>query len=314
MPCTMERLLELRADAFSDDVAITDEMCEWTEERAVSYFENGGVTDISDRTPPPPATQPLRILSFHGGGANKALNAMQMARLKGALVNAKVDYLEGTRKWKDENIDPMLRKMFGDGPYYGWYGVENDSIYDMHDAMNYVNAMMDPSVNFTYLEYDEALDRVEAHMQANGPYDVLAGFSQGAIMITMLTARTLQRGKKPSWKCNVLLSALPPRASPYAPIFPRGEGLGNPMHIVPPIGAAIPCVACMGERDQYFKYGQQGLKSIYGPSLKWFEHTGGHETAKDPEVNGRLADAIWRAVGFEPPSRAEWAKAQVPRS
>ena len=127
-------------------------------------------------------------------------------------------------------------------------------------------------------------------------------------------SRTLQRGKKPSWKCNVLLSALPPRASPYAPIFPRGDGLGNPMHIVPPIGAAIPCVACMGERDQYFKYGQQGLKSIYGPSLKWFEHTGGHETAKDPEVNGRLADAIWRAVGFEPPSRAEWAKAQVPRS
>ena len=51
----------------------------------------------------------------------------------------------------------------------------------------------------------------------------------------------------------------------------------------------------MGRQDPFAPYGRQGLGSIYG-ALEWFEHGGGHETAKEAEVNSEVAEAIWRAV------------------
>ena len=72
------------------------------------------------------------------------------------------------------------------------------------------------------------------------------------------------------------------------------------MHTTPPI-VDFPCIACMGAKDQYYSYGQPGLRSIYG-KLQWYEHGGGHETAKEPEINDKVAAAIWRAAGWEPPS------------
>jgi len=314
----MERVLALRADAFADDVDVSEAMLSWDESRLVAFFESGGeAPDICDApaaviTPPlpepVPLSRPLRLLSLHGGGGNKAINMMQMARMKRALDPCTIEYLEGTREWKKESIDPMLLKMFPNTPFWGWYGVENDSGQNHNSGKSYADAMLDPSVTFTYFDYDEALDRLDAliderERQGNG-FDALVGFSQGGIMVTMLTARRLQRatygeGKLPSWRCNVLLSALPPRATTYAPIYPKQ---GTPLHTSPPI-ATFPCVSCIGVKDQYFEYGKRGLRSIYG-QLKWFEHAGGHETAKEPELNEAVAEAIWRSAGYVRPSQA----------
>ena len=313
---SMERVLELRADAFADDVDVSDAMLSWSEERLTHFFESGGedagggeaTEPPAPSQPLPPPDRPLRILSLHGGGGNKSINQMQMARLKSTLgaTNCTFDYLEGTRVWKDEEVDPNLKRMFGDGPYYGWYGVTNSKVpnggqVNQINDPNYGQTLMDPSITFTYFEYEEALNRLEAHIESNGPYDLLSGFSQGAIMVTMLTARRLQRAAKgegppPSWKANLLLSALPPRASPYAPIFPPD---GTPMHRTPPI-ASFPAIACMGRKDGFFSYGEDGLRSIYG-KLQWFEHEGGHATAREAEVNDALAKAVWQAAGFSPP-------------
>ena len=220
MPLSLARIEEIQGENFADDVEIEFEtMQHWTEEELAAFFVSGDV---------PPPSRPLRVLSLHGGGTNKKVNSMQLARLKRALgppEAAAVDYFEGSRVWKDEEVSPFIMKMFGPGPYFGFYGVENDR-GALTGTPEYMEALMDPSASFVYLEYDSALDKLEAYMAANGPYDVLIGFSMGAIMITMLTARTLQRAAKgecapPTWRCNVLLSALPPRASPYATVAPR---------------------------------------------------------------------------------------------
>ena len=305
----MEKILELRADAFADDVDVTDSMLQWSEERIIRFFEAGGVEPPAAPAAAaapwpelPPPQLPLRVLSLHGGGSNMTVNKMQVARLKRTLGPNDVvefDFLNGTREQKAENIDPAVTRMFGKGPYYGWYGVEN---LEAPGATYPPELLMDPKANFRYLVYEEALDRLEAHIEENGPYHVLCGFSQGAIMITMLTARRLQRaargeGPPPSWRCNLLLSALPPRASPYAPMFPQG---GTPYHVTPPI-ETVPCIACMGQKDQFYAYGEKGLKSIY-KQLQWFEHASGHECAKEPEVNQRVASAVWSTVGMAPPA------------
>ena len=39
---SMERVLELRSDAYAEDVEVTEEMVEWSEARLVRWFENGG--------------------------------------------------------------------------------------------------------------------------------------------------------------------------------------------------------------------------------------------------------------------------------
>jgi len=221
---SMERLLELRAAAFADDVEVHAAMLSWDEQRLSTYFESGGKASA-----PPPPQRSLRVLSLHGGGGNRNVNAMQVSRLRRALGPPDVvhfDFLEGDHAWKSENIDPRLVQLFGPGPYWGWYGVENASGHGQNDRDAYVKAMMDPAVGFEYIGYEAALDRLERHISEHGPYDALVGFSQGAIMVTMLTARALQRvargeGAPPAWACNVLLSALPPRASPYATVAPR---------------------------------------------------------------------------------------------
>ncbi|EOD14794.1 hypothetical protein EMIHUDRAFT_197363 [Emiliania huxleyi CCMP1516] len=253
---SMERLLELRAAAFADDVEVHAAMLSWDEERLSTYFESGGKASA-----PPPPQRSLRVLSLHGGGGNRNVNAMQVSRLRRALGPPDVvhfDFLEGDHAWKSENIDPRLVQLFGPGPYWGWYGVENASGHGQNDRDAYVKAMMDPAVAFEYIGYEAALDRLERHISEHGPYDALVGFSQGAIM---------------------------------APIFPPG---GSPLHASPPI-ARLPAIACMGRQDPFAPYGRQGLGSIYG-ALEWFEHGGGHETAKEAEVNSEVAEAIWRAV------------------
>lgn len=130
----MARVLEIRGEAFADDVEVTDEMCNWTEEKLIQWFESGGdaAADLSkpvaskEHVDAPlcalPPDRQLRVLSLHGGGGNKTINTMQMMRLKKAMgPRADFQFLEGTREWLTENIDPGLIRMFGkDATYLGW--------------------------------------------------------------------------------------------------------------------------------------------------------------------------------------------------
>lgn len=176
----------------------------------------------------------------------------------------------------------------------GWYGVENSAGIRSGQAHNaYTRALADPNVEFTYVGLEAALDLVERHIEQNGPYDALCGFSQGTIIITALTARRMQRAARgesapPSWRCNILLSPMPPRAGNYASIMPPPQ--------TPPLGS-FPCVACMGVQDHFYEYAKQ-VRLLYGPQMRWFEHPDGHETAKDPALNSEIAQAIWYSMGW----------------
>lgn len=161
----MERVLELRSEAFADDLECWDEMTSWSEADLVAYFESGGATlpaaaakvrchqthaaapararrpahrahrmdrpvptiqsEADAQAPassPAPLRLPVRILSLHGGGGNKTVNMMQLARLKKALgPQVQFDHINGTRQSADGDVDPRLKAMFGDGPYFGTY-------------------------------------------------------------------------------------------------------------------------------------------------------------------------------------------------
>ena len=44
-------------------------------------------------------------------------------------------------------------------------------------------------------------------------YDAVLGFSQGAVLLTLLTALRLQRGETPPWRLNVCVAGMPCAAS-----------------------------------------------------------------------------------------------------
>lgn len=299
---TRERLLALRADAFADDVEVTAEMEAWTEEACVEWFETGGANVVgASSTSEAPLHrrrpgQPFRILSLHGGGSMAKINTMQTTRLRRALGmdTHTIEYLEGTRRYPDDELDPGMKKMFGDGPYYNWYGVANDASSSQNSG-DYVQKMLDPTVTFTYTEVDPALDRLEGHIDAaeaaGQPFDVLLGFSQGCIMISMLTERRLRRQRAgtaapPSWLLNVFIAGLPPRWGPATAMPPP------PQPTIP-----FPCVATMGTDDRFYEWGKH-IKSLYGPHLEFLEHGGSHEAPKDEAVNASIAAAVRRALGL----------------
>ena len=296
---TLDRVLEIRNDHLCDDLEISQDMCNWSEEQLSTYFESGGkVQPVDSRQPP------FRFLSLHGGGANATVNRMQLARLIKAFRDEaglhgpndiEFDHVEGTREWKHK--DPMLVKMLGEkAQFFGWYGVENSADADSADGRAYVSALLDESVKFEYIDADKALDQIDAHIQQHGPYDALVGFSQGATVATMLTARTLQRaaagvGPPPSWRCNLMLSALAPRAEGVPGCF-------IPEPASPPI-PDFPCIMCIGVQDPFLEVAQKN-RLIYG-NLQWFEHSGGHEaptrSKEDAHVAAKVARAVWKACG-----------------
>ena len=62
MPLSAQELIDIRAEAFAEDVEITPDMHSWDEEKAIAYFQNGGTS-----TPPPPPLPPppLRAVSTY---------------------------------------------------------------------------------------------------------------------------------------------------------------------------------------------------------------------------------------------------------
>jgi hypothetical protein len=309
----MEELSRLQAEAMADDIEIDlERMSAWTEAQALSYFESGGTRE-------PRAPGPIRMLCLHGGGGNRKVNAMQMGRLMSLLGGshtvrvehqrhlrieheaATFNFLEGHRV--QDEVEPELKKLFGPGPYYKFYGITGDgNVEHMVPASDeWLRAMFDAQVEIRYLGVEEALDKVDAHVDAAAaagkPYDVLSGFSQGGIVVTMLTARRLERaarglGPPPSWRLNLLTASMPPRGT-------GGYAVAVPPPPAPPL-ADFPCVAMMGREDAFYEWGRH-LFAVYGPRLRWFDHDGGHEAAREPEVNAAVARAIADELGVALP-------------
>jgi predicted esterase len=226
--------------------------------QVTAYFESGGTVKPEPLTTT--SSAPLRVLCLHGGGSNKAVMTYQtreLCRLFGA--GASFDYLEGPRPFAVAEVDPQVRQLFGEGPYHCWYGVYNDG----SPQQNFLERLRDHSVNFTYSDVETAIATLEAALVERGPFDVLLGFSQGAIIISILTALRLKAAREsgappPEWRMNVLVCGMPPRDNRYIELT-----------TTPPM--EFPCIQVFGQRDPFYSYGQVPLP-LLGPSSTLCRH------------------------------------------
>ena len=137
-------------------------------------------------------------------------------------------------------------------------------------------AYFDPSSIASYIQ---ALEQLDTYVAAEGPFDGVLAFSQGATLAAMHVARKAIQApsQTPPFKCAILISC----AAVYDPVayFERGEMRilnsrldGHPIQ--------IPTVHIWGEQDP-MRDQSRDLSELCQPSLAAvFVHEGAHEVPR----------------------------------
>jgi len=230
---------------------------------------------------PKPLGRKVRILALHGGGSNANIMQFQVQALRRMLGDkAEWSFLNGGRAWKwSKGLEPTeTMQGLADGmPFYGWYGVVNDGDPDR----DYNEKLFDLSVTFTYEEVEVGVDRVMRHIQDEGPFDVLLGFSQGCIVSHLIAATLRKKGEVVPWRVSVLFNGMRVRDNRYRELFE------TPLR--------VPCVMVFGRKDEFYDYGRKSQAALYEDPVI-LEHDEGHKFPQLPprakEINKKVTELI----------------------
>uniref|UniRef100_A0A7S4RP02 Serine hydrolase domain-containing protein n=2 Tax=Alexandrium monilatum TaxID=311494 RepID=A0A7S4RP02_9DINO len=212
----------------------------------------------------------MRVLALHGGGSNANIMRFQVQTLRRMLGDrAEWSFLNGGRDWKfNQGQEPgdMMKGLADGQPFKGWYGVK----YDDDSDKPYNEKLFDLSVKFTYEEVEVGVDRVMKHMQDEGPFDVLLGFSQGCIVSHLIAAILRQRGEVVPWRISVLFNGMRVRDNRYNELFEK------------PL--SVPAVMVFGRQDEFYDYGRKSQAALYEDPVV-LEHDEGHRfPSKQPRA------------------------------
>ena len=222
--------------------------------------------------------QPIKVLCLHGAGTNNKVMQHQTKDMQKILGNKAVfHFVEGTYRWPEHKVDPVIAGLFGDGPYYGWMDAIIDPEKNETTEMPWGKAMRDPNVWITYRFRDEALQRLSDKIESDGPYDVVMGFSQGSIVTTMLTALYLKKEGKCPWKYNVQFAGFPVRDNGF-----REEYMQQKL--------AHPTLLVYGRADPFYDWGITMQRQFEAPLI--LEHAEEHRIPKDQGVIKRVCEEM----------------------
>mmetsp|Transcript_28769 Transcript_28769/g.66346 ORF Transcript_28769/g.66346 Transcript_28769/m.66346 type:complete len:240 (+) Transcript_28769:34-753(+) len=219
----------------------------------------------------------LKVLGLHGGGSNTNIMQFQTQALQRAIgKDVEWDFMNGERPWQSPIHHPVLVTLAKDMPFYGWYGV----VVDDDSDRPYEEKLFDLSVRITYEDVELAVERVMNHITENGPFDALVGFSQGCIVIHLVTAILRQRGEEIPWKLSILFCGMRVRDQRYIDLFT------TPMQ--------HPAIMVFGKQDEFYEYGKTSQMEMYEAPMV-LEHDEGH---KFPSARPR-AKEIYDAIAEE---------------
>lgn len=147
-----------------------------------------------------------------------------------------------------------------------------------------LTALSNPSAQH-YAYYDNkstpsfitALDNLEAYVEAEGPFDGVLAYSQGAGLVAMLLVRRqyLHPDKVPLFRCAILFSP----GHVFDPMMYLETGEVRVLEGVPEGKSALsfPVVVIYGEEDE-LRHGCSQFAALCDPDLlSVFVHEGGHE-------------------------------------
>lgn len=212
----------------------------------------------------------LRLLCLHGHGSNSEITQMQVAYLQLAKKHAvKCDFLSATIEvGANDRTIAMLSK----GPYYSWFNWS--AVFGEIFGMG-------PGLDGGSLH--TSLCRVLQHVAEHGPYDGVYGFSQGALMATLLSSETVWRGIGQLDRCPFRFAVL---ACAGGDLFlrtmriataPLKDAKGVPAASRAQLPVRIPSLHLIGARDWYRRSSLRLVSAYIEEGAVVYEHPYGHE-------------------------------------
>lgn len=137
-----------------------------------------------------------------------------------------------------------------------------------------------------------ALDNLEAYVLANGPFDGVMAYSQGAGLIAMLLVRRqyLLPQEKSLFKCAILFCPL----QVYDPVAYLERGEVNVLSELAPGTSrlSIPIAIIYGKEDER-KHESIAFQGMCDPNLlSVYMHEGGHEVPSIAAKDGGLRETV----------------------
>ena len=201
---------------------------------------------------PASSERKIRILCAHGGGSNSEIMSHQLRHIRAAFgEDAVFTFVNGPREWKDP-LDPSIPKHLLGHKVFGWYGVSRTTSATEPLSQE---ELANPEMKVCYSNVHDAMESLMHYIDAQGPFDVLLGFSQGATLITML----LWSGLLSPEVFVMLFSGICPRDSAHM-------GCDNIRN---------PCTLIYGKQDPLYALCDAMRKCYAAPLI--YQHSGGHE-------------------------------------
>jgi len=228
--------------------------------------------------PAPIGSRKIRILSLHGGGSNGNIGKYQTASFRSALKSARIDvewdFFDGGKTWPLDagGGDPeFLMRIAKDAPITAWY----EFVDDDKTGRDMPVKLFDPSVTHTYTCVEEEVERARDYIRAKGPFDIICGYSQGAIMAHLITGFLRKDGEVCPWRLSLLFNGMRAFDDKYNYLFEE------PFQ--------QPAVLVFGRSDGFYKYGKETLPKLYVDPVI-LEHDQGHQYPSGPDSNEIYAE------------------------
>ncbi|KAJ0401600.1 hypothetical protein P43SY_008675 [Pythium insidiosum] len=175
----------------------------------------------------------LRVLCLHGYRTNAQVMENQMKGLVDALGDdAEFIYVNAPQLARGPSEDVIERLHAKDAPFFEWWHVTPLACQDGSDWI------------WTLERVDEAMAYMDTKMAEIGPVDVVIGFSQGSMLLTILSMRYLQR-RPPQmwWKLCICVCGMRVRGVNVRHLFETPDGQAK---LVP-----IPSIHISGKADPF---------------------------------------------------------------
>lgn len=217
----------------------------------------------------------LRVLCVHGFRTNAAIMKDQMVGFRKALgPNVEYVYLDAPFAARGDP-DPLVLGLYAKtAPFYEWWQGRYLDTHEVADAISDIMSSKSDTWNLWFEDLDRSLLYMEAELRRLGPFDVAVGFSQGATMLTIFAAWSLQMRRQQWWRLAVCFAGVRVHGINALPLFEDAAGRTK---LVP-----IPSIHIAGTSDPIY-YETIELAKMYKPHPRScaaarivLEHDGGH--------------------------------------
>lgn len=210
-----------------------------------------------------PPTKKLRVLCLHGFRTNVQVMQDQTRALRQVLGDtAEFVYLNAPFEAEGES-DPMIEARYAQSaPFYEWWRLLqlDGELADLNSSETSARARATVAAGTRwYMRFgrlDETLEYMDEQLRKHGPFDVVVGFSQGSVLLTVLSMLYLKNQNKRWWKLAICVCGIRVGAIECRPLFETPEGKDI---LVP-----IPSVHVIGKLDFLYQESHR-LVNMYEP-------------------------------------------------